>query len=110
MEINGIDKHSAHCIWQIWLAMTTVYPKGDLRRLLMILAAIDQLSHPSARSIAAHVQLPVSTVQSQLKKLVSGEIPKLVITCSSGIYTIDSYGDVICREGLIAFYNEAMNG
>lgn len=83
-----------------------MFPKGDLRRTWMVLGAIDRLPHASARSIATELKLPVSTVQSQLTKLTSSEIPGLIVSSLEGSYEIDDWGIFLNKSGVRQFFDE----
>lgn len=73
------------------------YPKGDLRRMLSVLAAIDSMPHASLVKIAAKTGLDKKTVTSLIAQAREQAGVKIIKT--GPIYTLENWGPVFKQEG-----------
>ena len=78
--------------------------RGDLRRLWLILGAVDALERPSLVAIVEAVGMPKPTVSDALKKLMSGQVPGLKIVKNGPVYEIQEWGGFITKTGVRKFY------
>lgn len=80
------------------------YPKGDLRRMLAVLAAIDLVPDASLVKVAARTGLDKKTVTHLVEqaRVQAG----VIVTKSGPVYTLASWGPVIQRSGAL----EALQG
>lgn len=76
---------------------THQYPKGDLRRMLSVLAAIDSLSSATLVGIAELTGIDKKTVTNLIKQ--AREQAGLVINKDGPEYFIADWGPVIKRTG-----------
>jgi hypothetical protein len=79
------------------------YPKGHAGRLLVTLAAIDKLEHPTASSIAALTGLGKGNIDTYVRVLNAEFGTEIVKTDSE--YAIQSWGDILKRSGVKTFLN-----
>lgn len=80
--------------------MTNVsYPKGDLRRMLSVLAAIDSIRDATLLKIVETSGLDKKTVTNLIAQ--AGEQAGVKITKTASVYELVDWGPVIKREGAI---------
>ncbi len=72
------------------------YPKGDLRRMLAVLGAIDS-GHCTLVQIVAATGLDKKSVTSLIAQ--AGEQARVVISKTGAMYAIDAWGPVLKKEG-----------
>ena len=82
------------------------YPKGDLRRMLAVLGAIDS-GHCTLVQIVALTGLDKKSVTSLIAQ--AGEQARVVISKAGATYTIDSWGPVLKEEGSKKALTGALN-
>lgn len=74
------------------------YPEHDARRLFILLSAIDLLERPTTSAIADLTSHPRETLDDDITKL--REEFGVVLHRVGDIYRIESWGDVLRREGV----------
>jgi hypothetical protein len=74
------------------------YPKGHSGRLLVTLAAIDKLEHPTASSIAALTGLSKGNIDTYVKAL-NAEFGTVIVKTGAE-YAIQSWGDILKQSGV----------
>lgn len=79
----------------------TQYPKGDARRLFVLLAAIDMLERPTISSLAAYTGHNKGTIPSDVEKLC--EQFGVGIVKKDAVYSIQSWGDLLRKEVVSRF-------
>ena len=82
------------------------YPKGDLRRMLAVLGAIDA-GHCTLVQIVAATGLDKKTVTALVAQ--AGEQARVSITKSGATYSIQAWGPVIKKEGAKKALTGALN-
>lgn len=75
------------------------YPKGDLRRMLAVLAAIDLIPDASLVKIAARTGLDKKTVTHLVEQ--AREQAGVIVTKTGPVYALESWGPVIQRSGAL---------
>jgi len=83
------------------------YPKGDLRRMLTVLAAIDSVSPPTLVKIAERTGIDKKTITNLIEQARSQA--GVVITKSGPSYQIDDWGPVLKEEGALMCLTGALN-
>ena len=82
------------------------YPKGDLRRMLAVLGAIDA-GHSTLVQISAATLLDKKTVTSLISQ--AGTQAHVVINKSGATYRIEDWGPVLKKEGAQKALTGALN-
>ena len=82
------------------------YPKGDLRRMLAVLGAIDA-GHKTLVQIVAATGLDKKSVTSLIAQ--AGEQARVVISKTGATYSIDAWGPVLKKEGAKMALTGALN-
>lgn len=82
------------------------YPKGDLRRMLAVLGAIDA-GHCTLVQIAAATGLDKKTVTSLVAQ--AGEQACVIIIKTGATYCIESWGPVLKKDGAKKSLQGALN-
>ena len=77
------------------------YPKGDVRRLLVLAAAVDALERPTLTSLAKYTGHNKGTIGKDISKL--NEQLGVVISKTDSVYQIQSWGDLL-KKGQIRRY------
>jgi hypothetical protein len=75
------------------------YPYGDVRRLFVLLSAIDLLERPTPSAIADLTSLDPETIDDDIEQLHAQfgvEIYKL-----GTVYRIESWGDILRKSGVV---------
>lgn len=75
------------------------YPHDDARRLFVLASAIDLLERPTATAIDDLTGIDKSIVDSEIDKL--REQFGMVIHKFGDIYRIESWGDILKRDGVM---------
>lgn len=75
------------------------YPKGDARRLMVLVAAIDIMERPTLNSIARYTSWNKGSVFRDIDK-VQRELG-VTIEKNGPVYSIQAWGDRVNREGVI---------
>lgn len=92
-------------------AMTTptppTYPKGDLRRMLMVLGAIDEAGEATLVQIATRTGLDNKTVSDLIAK--AQEQAGVVIAKTGAKYSITDFGPVLKKKGVNLSLRGALN-
>jgi hypothetical protein len=92
------------------LVVVSCYPKGDLRRLLAVLGAIDQLAHPTLSSISAALGFgptgghTVRRLMEQASEQAGVKISRVGFT-----YRIDDWGPALARGGALMAWHARQN-
>jgi len=74
------------------------YPEHDARRLFVLLSAIDLLERPTLSAIADLTSHERDTIEPDLQKLQ--EQFGVVLHKTGTVYRIESWGDVLNKEGV----------
>lgn len=74
------------------------YPKGDARRLFVVLAAIDSLERPTITTLAAYTGHNKGTIDADVVKL--REQYGVDIGRDGAVFVLRSWGDVLKRAGV----------
>jgi hypothetical protein len=74
------------------------YPKGDARRLFVLLAAIDYLERPTLTTLAAYTGHNKGTIDADVVKL--NEQFGVVIEREGPVFVLRSWGDVLKKGGV----------
>ncbi len=86
------------------------YPKGDLRRMLAVLGAIEQLPQPTLTSIAIALGFGAKGGHTVARLIEQAREQALVeVTKSHFRFRIDAWGPVLRREGVIIAWNGRRN-
>lgn len=90
--------------------MLTCYPKGDLRRLLAVLGAIDQLAHPTLSNISVALGFG-PTGGHTVKRLMeqASEQAGVKISRTGFVYRIDDWGPALARDGALMAWHARQN-
>lgn len=83
------------------------YPKGDLRRMLVVLAAIDSVSPASLVRIAERTGIDKKTVTNLIEQARTQA--GVSITKNGPVYQIDDWGPIIKEEGALMCLQGALN-
>lgn len=83
------------------------YPKGDLRRMLLVLGAIDTVPQATLVKVAMRTGLDKKTVSSLIRQAL--EQAHVSIEKTGPIYTIVSWGPVIKKGGARMALTGALN-
>lgn len=86
---------------------TVIYPKGDLRRMLAVLAAIDAIPHATLVKIVAMTGIDKKTITSLVVQARAQA--GVVINKDGPIYSIEDWGPVIKRGGAKMALTGALN-
>lgn len=73
------------------------YPKGDLRRMLSVLAAIDSVPDATLVKVVARTGLDKKTVTNLIAQ--AGEQAEVKIIKTGPVYTLEDWGPVFKRSG-----------
>src|SRR5450830_1228846 len=73
------------------------YPKGDLRRMLSVLAAIDATPEATLVKVVARTGLDKKTVTNLIAQ--AGEQAGVKITKTGPVYTLEDWGPIFKRTG-----------
>jgi len=74
------------------------YPKGDARRLFVVLAAIEKLSRPTLTTLAAYTGHNKGTIDAGVVKLV--EQYGVEIDRDGPVFVLRSWGDVLKQQAV----------
>lgn len=83
------------------------YPKGDLRRMLCVLAAIDTIPEATLVKVVARTGLDKKTVTNLIAQ--ASEQAGVKITKAGPVYTLDDWGPVFKRTGAKMALTGALN-
>ena len=75
------------------------YPEDDIRRLFVLLAALDLLERPTLATIADLTNLNPETIDDDIERLQEQfgvQIHKL-----GSVYRIESWGDILRKNGVL---------
>ena len=89
--------------------MTNVvsYPKGDLRRMLSVLAAIDSMPDATLVKVVARTGLDKKTVTNLIAQ--ASEQAGVKITKAGPVYTLEDWGPIFKRAGAKMALTGALN-
>ncbi|MCD5327873.1 hypothetical protein ACFFU8_09435 [Chromobacterium piscinae] len=74
------------------------YPKGDARRLFVLLAAIDKLPRPTLTTLSAFTGHNKGTIDADVAKLA--EQYGVEIGRDGPVFVLRSWGDVLKQQGV----------
>lgn len=74
------------------------YPKGDARRLFVVLAAIEQLERPTITTVAAYTGHNKGTIDADVAKL--REQYGLEIERKGAVFVVRSWGEVLKKNAV----------
>lgn len=82
-----------------WAEMeqTPQYPKGDLRRMLAVLAAIDSLESATLVKLAERTGIDKKTVTNLIEQ--AREQAGVAVAKNGAVYSIEEWGPVIKKAG-----------
>lgn len=75
------------------------YPEDDIRRLFVLLAALDLLERPTLATIADLTSLNPETIDDDIERLQ--EQFGLQIHKLGSVYRIESWGDILKKNGVV---------
>lgn len=75
------------------------YPGDDVRRLFVLLSALDLLERPTLATIADLTSLHPETIDDDIERL--GEQFGVQIHKLGSVYRIESWGDILKKEGVL---------
>ncbi len=78
--------------------------KGDLRKIWIILAVLLKKKHQTAIDISRITGIPRVTVIDILTKIMSGQIPKMVIEKDDSTYSIKEWGGFLTKGEVLRYY------
>ena len=82
-----------------------VFDKTDLRRMWLVLGAIDALQRPTIASISKDLGFGKSTVQSIVRRLYSNELPDFKLIEKEAVLKINNWG-IINKKIVKDLYNK----
>lgn len=86
---------------------TPCYPKGDLRRMLAVLGAIDQLPHPTVTAIAQACGFGATGGQTVRLLIQQAREQAMVNILKDGFYyKVESWGPLLKRDGVVKVWRE----
>lgn len=83
------------------------YPKGDLRRMLSVLAAIDSMPDATLVKVVARTGLDKKTVTNLIAQ--ASEQAGVKITKAGPVYTLEDWGPLFKRTGAKMALTGALN-
>lgn len=89
------------------MTQTPQYPKGDLRRMLAVLAAIDALAPATLVKLAERTGIDKKTVTNLIDQ--AREQAGVIVVKSGAQYTIEEWGPIIKKSGAKMCLNGALN-
>lgn len=92
-----------------WVEMeqTPQYPKGDLRRMLAVLGAIDSLESATLVKLAERTGIDKKTVTNLIEQ--AREQAGVAIAKNGAVYSIEEWGPVIKKTGAKMCLTGALN-
>lgn len=82
-------------------------PKGDMRRVWVVLGAIESIDRATLTTLVDATGLPKASINDVLKKLLAGQVPGLVIAKQGAVYTVSDWGELLKKNGVKIYYNTA---
>lgn len=89
------------------MALTPQYPKGDLRRMLAVLAAIDALAPATLVKLAERTGIDKKTVTNLIEQ--AREQAGVIVVKSGAEYSIEEWGPIIKKAGAKMCLTGALN-
>lgn len=89
VDAKALDTAPVECV--------VSYPKGDLRRMLSVLGAIDSLPDPTLLKIAKRTGLDKKSVTHMIAQAI--EQAGVKISKTGPVYKLDDWGSIIQRTG-----------
>jgi hypothetical protein len=86
---------------------TPQYPKGDLRRMLAVLGAIDALESATLVKLAERTGIDKKTVTNLIEQ--AREQAGVVVAKNGSVYSIEEWGPVIKKGGAKMSLTGALN-
>jgi hypothetical protein len=84
--------------------------KGDMRKVWFVLGAVATLDRPTLTTIVNATGLAKPTVYDALNKIIGGQIPTLEMVKSDAVYSIENWGDLVNKKGVISYFNTCKVG
>ena len=81
------------------------FERQDLRRLWLVLGAIEKLESPLLSPLSKVLDMQISTIQKVIERINSDQLPDVEISVSEGRYTVESWG-VLNRQKIIEYFEE----
>ena len=79
------------------------FERQDLRRLWLVLGAIEYLETATLGNISKHLGIQMSTLQKVLERIGSEQLPGTELSVSAGEYYVESWG-VVDKSAIIQFH------
>ncbi len=83
------------------------FERQDLRRLWLVLGAIESLEVPTLTAISSKLDMQVSTVQKVIDRINSEQLPGVRVIVTQGTYRIKSWGILDMNQTLRFYLNNA---
>lgn len=90
--------------------MSEDFKKGDLRRLWFVLGAVAKLDRATLTTIVNATGMPKATVNDLLIKIMDGQIPTLELKKVGPVYSIEHWGELVNKKGVISYFNACKVG
>jgi hypothetical protein len=84
--------------------------KGDMRKVWFVLGAVATLDRPTLTTIVNATGLAKPTVYDALNKIIGGQIPTLEMVKSDAVYSVENWGDLVNKKGVISYFNTCKVG
>jgi predicted glycosyltransferase len=81
-----------------------IFGKGDIRRTLSVVAAIAELAPITLNQLVVATGMPKGTVQEQLKKIATGQLPGVVLIKNGSAYRVKSDNQIFELTNLKTWY------
>jgi hypothetical protein len=76
------------------------FPKGDARRLFILLAAIDHMERPTLTSLSSYTGHNKGTIDADVARLSQFGVSIVKI---DAVYRVAEWGDLLVRESVLRF-------
>jgi len=80
-----------------------MYKKGDMRRIWIVIGAVECLERPTLTTIVKATGLAKASIDDTLKKLMSDQIPGFSLVKDGPVYSIEEWG-LLKKKELKVFY------
>lgn len=82
-----------------------VFERQDLRRIWLVLGAIESSKKPTLSELSKVLDMQMSTLQKVIERINSMQMPDTIIAEDNGKYIVESWG-VANKRAIIEFYNK----
>lgn len=86
------------------------FKKGDMRRIWFVLGAVAKLERATLTTIVNETGLPKGSVNDLLNKIMDGQIPTLIMNKKDAVYSVESWGNLINKKGIVSYFNACKVG